>query len=140
MYSASQTVELTLELFHFQTNTSLQFPPNLSVICIGKPNEQKPPDIDVSGLPDSDLASHIHALSLGGDEYHITDFSSSNGTYINGVKLQPQVFSPLQPEDRVQQHSASATKNPPPNSAPTKITNPAIANSNQGFRLKIRKS
>ncbi|MHC5720970.1 MAG: hypothetical protein ACYTX0_55355, partial [Nostoc sp.] len=45
MYSASETVELTLELFHFQTNTSLQFPPN----------------IDVSGLPDSDVASRIHA-------------------------------------------------------------------------------
>ncbi|MEH2375319.1 FHA domain-containing protein [Nostoc sp.] len=142
MYSASQTGELTLELFHFQTNTSLQFPPNLSVICIGKPNDQKPPDIDVSGLPDSDVASRIHAqIWVNGDEYHITDLSSSNGTYINGVKLQPQVFSPLQPGDRVslgqgdkitfmfrvQEHSASPTKNPPPNSAPTKITNPAIA-------------
>ncbi|MEH1853253.1 MAG: hypothetical protein V7L11_16640 [Nostoc sp.] len=65
MYSASQTAELTLELFHFQTSTSLQFPANLSVICIGKLNDQKPPDI-VVGLaiansqfqPDS-LASHL---------------------------------------------------------------------------------
>ncbi|MEH2061539.1 MAG: FHA domain-containing protein [Nostoc sp.] len=142
MYSASQTAELTLELFHFQTNTSLQFPPNLSVISIGKPNDQKPPDIDVSGLPDSDVASRIHAkIWINGDEYHISDLGSSNGTYINGAKLQPQVFSPLQPGDtvslgqgdkitfmfRVQQHSASATKNYTPNSAPTKITVPAIA-------------
>ncbi|MEH2131525.1 MAG: FHA domain-containing protein [Nostoc sp.] len=141
MYSASQTAELTLELFHFQTNTSLQFPPNLSVISIGKPNDQKPPDIDVSGLPDSDVASRIHAkIWINGDEYHISDLGSSNGTYINGAKLQPQVFSPLQPGDRVslgqgdkitfmfrvQQHSASATKNPTPNSAPTKITAPNI--------------
>ncbi|MEH2243253.1 hypothetical protein [Nostoc sp.] len=43
MYSASQTAKVSLELFHFQTNTSLQFPPNLSVICVGKPNDQKPP-------------------------------------------------------------------------------------------------
>lgn len=141
MYSASQTAELTLELFHFQTNTSLQFPANLSVICIGKPNEQKPPDIDISALPDSDVASRIHAqIWINGDEYHITDLGSSNGTYVNGAKLQPQVFFPLHPGDRislgqgekitfmfrVQQQSASATKNPPPNSAPTKITAPTI--------------
>jgi hypothetical protein len=141
MYSPSQTVRLNLELFHFQTNTSLQFPPNLSVICIGKPNDQKPPDIDISGLPDSDMVSRIHAqIWINGDEYHITDLGSSNGTYINGVKLQPQVFCPLHPGDRVsfgqgdkiifmfrvQQHSASATKNPPPHSAPTIITTPNI--------------
>ncbi|WP_375494283.1 FHA domain-containing protein, partial [uncultured Nostoc sp.] len=76
---------------------------------------------------------------INGDEYHITDLGSSNGTY-NGTKLQPQVFCPLHPGDRVslgqgdkitfmfrvQQHSASATKNPTPNSAPTKITAPTI--------------
>ncbi|MEH2435131.1 MAG: FHA domain-containing protein [Nostoc sp.] len=123
MHSASQTAKLTLELFHFQTNTSLQFPANLSVICIGKPNDQKPPDIHISGLPDSDVASRIHAqIWINGDEYHITDLGSSNGTYINGAKLQPQVFSLLHPGDRislgqgekfrVQQHSASATTNP----------------------------
>ncbi|NEU79482.1 FHA domain-containing protein [Nostoc sp. UIC 10630] len=137
MYSASQTAEVTLELFHFQTNTSLQFPPNLSVICIGKPNDQKLPDIDISGLPDSDVASRIHAqIWVNGDEYHITDLGSSNGTYINGAKLKPQVFCPLHVGDRVsfgqgdkitfmlrvQQHSASTAKNPTPNSAPTKIT------------------
>ncbi|MBD2521076.1 FHA domain-containing protein [Nostoc sp. FACHB-133] len=142
MYSASQTPELTLELFHFQTNTSLQFPPNLSVISIGKPNDQKPPDIDISGLPDSDVASRIHAqIWMNGDEYHITDLGSSNGTYINGAKLQPQVFCPLHPGDRVslgqgdkitfmfrvQQNSASTAKNPTPNSAPTKITAPTTS-------------
>ncbi|MEH2162454.1 MAG: FHA domain-containing protein [Nostoc sp.] len=142
MYSASQTGEPTLELFHFQSNTSLQFPPNLSVICIGKPNDQKPPDIDISGLPDSNVASRVHAqIWVNGDEYHITDLGSSNGTYINGAKLQPQIFFPLHPGDRVslgqadkitfmfrvQQHSASATKNPIPNSALTKITAPTTS-------------
>ncbi|MEH2258621.1 FHA domain-containing protein [Nostoc sp.] len=141
MDNVSQTDRLNLELFHFQTNTSLQFPPNLSVICIGKPNDQKPPDIDVSGLPDSDVVSRIHAqIWINGDEYYITDLGSSNGTYINGAKLQPQVFCPLHPGDKVsfgqgdkitfmfrmQQHSASATKNSAPNSAPTEITAPNI--------------
>ena len=142
MYNASQTAKVSLELFHFQTNTSLQFPPNLSVICVGKPNDQKPPDIDISGLPDSDVVSRIHAqIWVNGDEYHITDLGSSNGTYVNGAKLQPQVFCPLHPGDRVsfgqgdkitfmfrvQQHSPSATKNPTPNSAPTKITAPTTS-------------
>ncbi|MFN6486582.1 MULTISPECIES: FHA domain-containing protein [unclassified Nostoc] len=140
MHSASQTAELTLELFHCQSNKSLQFPANRSVICIGKPNEQKSPDIDISGLPDSDVASRIHAqIWINGDEYHITDLGSSNGTYINGAKLQPQVFFPLHPGDRISlgqgdkitfmfrvQQSASATTNPLPNSAPTKITAPTI--------------
>ncbi|MDZ8104736.1 MAG: FHA domain-containing protein [Nostoc sp. DedQUE12a] len=141
MYSASQTAEPTRELFHIQSNTSLQLPPNSSVVCIGKPNDQKPPDIDVSGLPDSDVASRIHAqIWINGDEYHISDLGSSNGTYINGVKLQPQVFSPLQPGDRVsfgqgdkitfmfrvRQHSVSGT-----NSAPTKITAPTTSKQQQ---------
>ncbi|MEH1876563.1 MAG: FHA domain-containing protein [Nostoc sp.] len=72
---------------------------------------------------------------------HFAKVTDSNGTYINGAKLQPQVFSPLQTGDRVslgqghkitfmfrvQQHSASATKNPTPNFAPTEITAPTIA-------------
>ncbi|MDZ8185586.1 MAG: FHA domain-containing protein [Nostoc sp. ChiSLP02] len=139
MYSASPLSEPTLELVHIQTNTSLQFPANLSVICIGKPNDQQPPDIDVSGLPDSDVASRIHAkIWRNRDEYHITDVGSSNGTYVNGAKLQPQVFCPLHPGDkvslgqgdkitfmfRVRQHSVSTTQN----SAPTKITAPTISN------------
>ncbi|WP_322729044.1 hypothetical protein [Nostoc sp. ChiQUE01b] len=37
---------------------------NLSIVCIGKPNDQKPPDIDISGLPDSDVVSRIHAQIL----------------------------------------------------------------------------
>ncbi|WP_292853890.1 hypothetical protein [Nostoc sp. NMS8] len=86
MYNASQTVELTLELFHFQTNTSLQFPANLSVICIGKPNDPKPPDIDVSGLSGSDVVSRIHAqIWINGDLAFPVDISC----------LQPERYSTL---------------------------------------------
>ncbi|MBC1219432.1 FHA domain-containing protein [Nostoc sp. UCD121] len=154
MYSPSKTAEVTLELFHFQTNTPLQFPPNLSVICIGKPNDQKPPDIDISGLPDSDVASRIHAqIWVNGDEYHITDLGSSNGTYVNGAKLKPQIFCPLHVGDRVsfgqgdkitfmfrvQQHSASATKNPPSSSAPTKITAPTTSKEDEDRVILVSK-
>ncbi|MHC5825917.1 MAG: FHA domain-containing protein, partial [Nostoc sp.] len=34
--------------------------------------------------------SRVHArICVNGDEYHITDMGTTNGTEINGVKLQP---------------------------------------------------
>jgi pSer/pThr/pTyr-binding forkhead associated (FHA) protein len=46
--------------------------------------EQIPPDIDVSGFPNSDIVSRIHAdIRLEGDTYYIEDVGSANGTYIN---------------------------------------------------------
>lgn len=139
MQRSSPTAEIFKELVHVQTNTAFAISPNLSLISIGKPNEQKPPDIDVSGLPDSDVVSRIHAqVWISGDEYYITDLGSSNGTYVNGVKLQPKVFSTLNPGDRIalgqgdkvtflfriKQSSTSNTSNFTPNSAPTRITSP----------------
>ncbi len=71
-------------LLHLQTQTQLDFPQGLAVIHIGKPNEQIPPDIDVSGFPNSDIVSRIHAdIRLEGDTYYIEDVGSANGTYIN---------------------------------------------------------
>ena len=71
-------------LLHLQTQTQLDFPQGLAVIHIGKPNEQIPPDIDVSGFPNSDIVSRVHAdIRLEGDTYYIEDVGSANGTYIN---------------------------------------------------------
>jgi hypothetical protein len=139
MNSASSTTDLTKELLHIQTNTLFQLPSHLSIVCIGKPNDQKPPDIDISGLPESDVVSRLHAqIWVNDDDYHITDLGSSNGTYVNGIKLQPNIFCSLQPGDRislgqgdkitfmfkVKQSATSATKNPTPNFAQTKIRVP----------------
>jgi len=66
----------------------IDLPPGLPVIHIGKPNDRIPPDIDVSGYPDSEIVSRIHAdLRAEGDAYYIEDVGSSNGTYINNVPL-----------------------------------------------------
>ena len=74
----------SVSLLHLQTQTQLDFPQGLAVIHIGKPNEQIPPDIDVSGFPNSDIVSRIHAdIRLEGDAYYIEDVGSANGTYIN---------------------------------------------------------
>ena len=68
---------LSLELFHLQTNTSLELPA-ISVIRIGKPNEQVSVDIDVSLLPDADAVSRLHAeIHLGCRNYNFCSKYSS---------------------------------------------------------------
>ncbi|MBE9170342.1 FHA domain-containing protein [Pleurocapsales cyanobacterium LEGE 06147] len=86
--SATQLQIQTATLFHVQTNTRIEIPQNLDVIHIGKPNSQIPPDIDVSGFPNSEIVSRIHAdIRVEGDTYFIEDVGSSNGTYINHTPL-----------------------------------------------------
>jgi ribosomal protein L40E len=78
----------TASLLHVQTQTRLELPYSISVIHIGKPNEQIPPDIDVSGFPDSEIVSRIHAdIRVEGDNFYIEDTGSSNGTYVNHTPL-----------------------------------------------------
>ncbi|NWF62355.1 MAG: FHA domain-containing protein [Fischerella sp.] len=98
----SQATELSLELFHVQTNTSFEMPPNFPIIYIGKPNEKINPDVDVSGLPDADIVSRLHAkIQVEGNTYYIEDLGSSNGTYLNNTKLEPRTRYPLNLGDRI---------------------------------------
>jgi ribosomal protein L40E len=72
------------QLRHLQTNTTLEIPPHLQVVHLGKPNEQTPPDIDVSGFPCAEVVSRIHAnIRMEEQSYYIEDVGSANGTYIN---------------------------------------------------------
>ncbi len=78
----------TAKLIHLQTNTVIEIPQNLSVINLGKPNNQFPPDIDVSGFPNSEIVSRIHGrLVVENDDFYIEDLGSSNGTFINHLPL-----------------------------------------------------
>jgi pSer/pThr/pTyr-binding forkhead associated (FHA) protein len=78
----------SVQLLHIQTNTQIELPSNLSVIHMGKPNDQIPPDIDVSGFPNSEIVSRVHAdIRVEGDSYFIEDVGSSNGTYVNHTPL-----------------------------------------------------
>lgn len=75
-------------LKHVQTEARIAVPSQLSVVRIGKPNNSMPPDIDVSGLPDSEIVSRVHAnLLIEGEIYYLEDMGSSNGTYINALPL-----------------------------------------------------
>jgi ribosomal protein L40E len=90
------------QLLHLQTNRQIELPSNLSVIHIGKPNDQIPPDIDVSGFPNSEIVSRIHAdIRVEGDAYYIEDVGSSNGTYINHTPLPGGNRHRLRPGDRI---------------------------------------
>lgn len=102
LQSRTQLQQQTARLLHTQTNTTIELPQNLSVIHIGKPNEQIPPDIDVSGFPNSEIVSRIHAdIRLEGDSYYIEDVGSSNGTYVNHNPLLPGNRHLLRPGDRI---------------------------------------
>jgi len=85
---STQLQQTTVRLLHVQTNTPIELPQSLSVIHIGKPNDRIPPDVDVSGFPDSEIVSRIHAdIRVEGDSFYIEDVGSSNGTYINNAPL-----------------------------------------------------
>ena len=100
--AATQLQLQEAKLIHVQTNTVLEINPNLSVVHIGKPNRQIPPDIDVSGFANSDVVSRIHAdIRVEGDAYFIEDVGSSNGTYINHSPLLVGNRHRLRPGDRI---------------------------------------
>ncbi|BAY94419.1 MULTISPECIES: FHA domain-containing protein [unclassified Tolypothrix] len=98
----TQLQQVTASLFHVQSNANLELPQTLSVIHIGKPNDRIPPDIDVSGFPNSEIVSRIHAdIRVEGDAHYIEDVGSSNGTYINNLPLLPGNRHRLRPGDRI---------------------------------------
>ncbi len=82
--SSTQLQQQGFQLTHIQSGTVIDLPSNVNVLHVGKPNDQIPPDIDVSGFPCAEVVSRIHAdLRIEGDSVYIEDTGSSNGTYIN---------------------------------------------------------
>ncbi|WP_392531618.1 FHA domain-containing protein [Nostoc sp. C117] len=98
----TQLQQVSARLVHVQTDTLIELPQNFSVIHIGKPNDRIPPDVDVSGFPNSEIVSRIHAdVRVEGDAHYVEDVGSSNGTYINNLPLLPGNRHRLRPGDRI---------------------------------------
>ncbi|MEH2298410.1 FHA domain-containing protein [Nostoc sp.] len=98
----TQLQQVTARLIHVQSDRLIELPQNLSVIHIGKLNDRIPPDIDVSGFPNSEIVSRIHAdIRVEGDAHYVEDVGSSNGTYINNLPLLPGNRHRLRPGDRI---------------------------------------
>lgn len=98
----TQLQQFSASLLHVQTNLTLELPAHLPVIHIGKPNTVIPPDIDVSGFPDSDIVSRIHGdIRAEGGTFYFEDTGSSNGTYINNLPLPTGNRHKLRAGDRI---------------------------------------
>lgn len=98
----TQLQQQTIQLVHVQTNTVIDLPPTLEQIHMGKPNDRMPPDIDVSGFPNAEVVSRVHAdIRIEGGHYFIEDVGSSNGTYINSIPLLPGNRHRLRVGDRI---------------------------------------
>ena len=97
-----QTQRATATLLHVQTNKKIELPQNLEVIHLGKPNPNTPPDLDVSGFPDSQFVSRVHAdILVEPDAFYIEDTGSCNGTYINHHPLTKGNRHRLRSGDRI---------------------------------------
>lgn len=98
----TQIQQSTARLLHLQTNTALEIPQHLAVVHLGKPNDRIPPDLNMAGLPNSEVVSRIHAdLRVEGDTFFIEDVGSANGTYINNLPLPPGNRHHLRSGDRI---------------------------------------
>lgn len=83
-----QLQQMRAALVHVQTNTVIELSTYMNLVHIGKPNNLVPPDVDVSGFPDSDIVSRVHAdIRIEGGDFYIEDTGSSNGTYVNNLPL-----------------------------------------------------
>jgi hypothetical protein len=79
----TQLQQFAASLLHVQTNLNIEIPAHLPVVHIGKSNTVIPPDIDVSGFPDSDIVSRIHAdIRAEAGSFYLEDTGSTNGTYV----------------------------------------------------------
>lgn len=75
-------------LLHIQSGDPVELPDNQPSIMLGKPNNDNPPDVDLSGLTDSEIISRQHALiHIDAEKYYIEDLGSSNGTYVNNISV-----------------------------------------------------
>lgn len=79
------------KLIHIQSHKSIELQPHITVINIGKANNQNTPDIDLLTFPKSEIVSRIHAcIRREGKAYFVEDLNSINGTLLNQIPIVPR--------------------------------------------------
>ena len=98
---ASTNLQLTSPyLLHIQTGKTIALPEEEATVTLGKPNSNRPPDINLSDVPDAAIISREHAnIHIEAETYYIEDLDSSNGTYVNNNSVPPRERQELSPED-----------------------------------------
>lgn len=105
-----QTIGLSLEIFHVQSNTSFELLPHLNIIRIGKPKNKLLGDINLSNLPNAKFVSRLHAeIQVEKNIYYLVDVGSSNGTFLNNVRLKPKQRYRLKLGDKIDLGNVSVT-------------------------------
>jgi predicted component of type VI protein secretion system len=81
------------------SHREMRFAVPLVVIGRAGPEQAEPPQIDLSG---DDSVSRRHAeIRYAHDQFWIVDRGSTNGTWLNGERLEPQQPRPLKDGDRL---------------------------------------
>ena len=94
--SPATTLELpelpTAVLTNQETGEKFTLPSGEQTIYIGRLNDEFPIQVDLSGLPNSDLISRVHAaIHLENEVYYLEDAGSANGTWLNETKIEPGI-------------------------------------------------
>ncbi|UFP95568.1 FHA domain-containing protein [Gloeobacter morelensis] len=80
----------TAVLVHIGSDERLELPADQPLVYLGKPNEDLPPDIDISHLPGAEVVSRVHAaIHCSEGAFALEDAGSSNGTFLNGELIKP---------------------------------------------------
>ncbi|GAA6614389.1 hypothetical protein NUACC26_001640 [Scytonema sp. NUACC26] len=86
--NSTQIQQVTAYLIHVQTDRQIELPQNLSAIRIGRADNGKSLDVDVSVLPNSEVVSRTHAvIHVEAGSFYIEDEGSTNGTYVDKMRL-----------------------------------------------------
>ncbi|MBD2606533.1 FHA domain-containing protein [Scytonema hofmannii FACHB-248] len=102
MQNSGRLPPTDLELFHVQTDTCFALIPTLTTIRIGKPKNQLLGDINVSDLPNANFVSRLHAeIQIEKSIYYLVDVGSSNGTFLNNIRLEEKKRYPLNLGDKI---------------------------------------
>ncbi|RKY98791.1 MAG: hypothetical protein DRQ03_01270 [Candidatus Hydrothermota bacterium] len=95
------------KLFHKGSNKTIPLPDKEEDILrfvIGRKSANSNPDIDLTDFPNSHTVSRLHAalvINKITGEITLEDLESTNGTYVNGERLQPHKPKALKNGDKV---------------------------------------